>query len=71
MDILIAAIGFIVGIIVGRLLSAIRTRGVLVKVLDDCDGTATGLYLALNCLPEDLTSGEIAKFKVKETHSQK
>lgn len=41
------------------------------KVLDDYEDAAATLYLALNCQPDDLSDGDIVKFQVKETHSQK
>lgn len=71
MDILVVIISFIVGSILGRILAKEKTRGVLMKVLDDYDKSATGLYLVLNCQPDELKPGEIVKFQVKETHSQK
>lgn len=71
MDILLAVAGLIVGIVLGRLWLKAQTRGVLIKVLDDYDKSATGLYLVLNCQPDELKPGEIVKFQVKETRSQK
>lgn len=71
MDILLAIAGLIAGIVLGRLWSKAQTRGVLIKVLDDYEDAAAALYLALNCQPDELKSGEIAKFQVKETRSQK
>ena len=71
MDILVAVVGLIVGIVLERLWSKAQTRGVLIKVLDDNEDAAAALYLALNCQPDELKSGEIVKFQVKETHSQK
>ena len=41
------------------------------KILDDYEEAAAALYLALNCQPEELKPGEIVKFQVKETRSQK
>ncbi len=70
MDILVVIISFIVGSIVGRILVRERTRGTLMKVTDDYE-KASGLYLVLNCQPEELKAGEIVKFQVKETRSQK
>lgn len=71
MDILLAVVALIVGIILGRLWSRAQTRGVLMKVLDDYEDAAAALYLALNCQPDELKPGEIVKFQVKETRSQK
>lgn len=71
MDILVVVISFIVGSILGRILAKEKTRGVLMKVLDDYDKSATGLYLVLNCQPDELRAGEVVKFQVKETHPQK
>ncbi len=70
MDILLAVAGLIAGIVLGRLWSKAQTRGVLIKVLDDYEDAAA-LYLALNCQPDELKPGEIVKFQVKETRSQK
>lgn len=70
MDILVIIISFIVGSILGRILAKERTRGILMKVTDDYE-KASGLYLVLNCQPDELKPGEIVKFQVKETHSQK
>lgn len=71
MDILLAVAGLIVGIVLGRLWSKAQTRGVLIKVLDDYEDAAAALYLVLNCQPDELKPGEIVKFQVKETRSQK
>lgn len=71
MDILLAVVGLIVGVILGRLWSKAQTRGVLMKVLDDYEEAAAALYLVLNCQPDELKPGEIVKFQVKETRSQK
>lgn len=71
MEFIVAMITMILGFIAGRLWSKSQARGVLMKVLDDYEDAAVTLYLALNCQPEDLKNGEIVKFQVKETHSQK
>lgn len=71
MEFIVAMITMILGFIAGRLWSKSKTRGVLMKVLDDYEDAAATLYLALNCQPEDLKNGEMVKFQVKETHSQK
>ena len=71
MEFAIAIITMILGFIAGRLWSKSQTRGVLMKVLDDYEDAAATLYLVLNCQPEDLKNGEIVKFQVKETNSQK
>ena len=70
MNTLVVIISFIVGSILGRILAKERTRGTLMKVTEDYE-KASGLYLVLNCQPEELKPGEIVKFLVKETHSQK
>lgn len=70
MDILVAAAGLVVGIVLGRLWSKAQTRGTLMKVTDDYE-KASGLYLVLNCQPDELKPWEIVKFQVKETRSQK
>lgn len=71
MEFAVAIIMMILGFIASRLWSKSQTRGVLMKVLDNNEDAAVALYLALNCQPEDLKNGEIVKFQVKETHSQK
>lgn len=71
MNILIGIGILAIGIILGRLSSQAETRGTLMKVLDDYDKSATGLYLVLNCQPDELRVGEIVKFQVKETNPQK
>lgn len=71
MEFIVAIITMILGFIAGCLWSKSQTRGVLMKVLDNNEDAAAALYLALNCQPEDLKNGEIVKFQVKETHSQK
>lgn len=70
MDILVAIISFAIGSILGRILAREKTRGTLMKVTDDYE-KVSGLYLVLNCRPDELKPGEIVKFQVKETHSQK
>lgn len=71
MEFIVAMVTMILGFIAGRLWSKSQTRGVLMKVLDDYEDAAATLYLALNCQPDDLGDGDIVKFQVKETHSQK
>lgn len=71
MEFIVAMVTMILGFIAGRLWSKSQTRGVLMKVLDDYEDAAATLYLALNCQPDDLSDGDIVKFQVKETHSQK
>lgn len=71
MEFIVAMATMVLGFIAGRLWSKSQTRGVLMKVLDDYDKSATGLYLVLNCQPDELRAGEVVKFQVKETHPQK
>lgn len=71
MEFIVAMVTMVLGFIAGRLWSKSQTRGVLMKVLDDYEDAAATLYLALNCQPDDLSDGDIVKFQVKETHSQK
>ena len=71
MEFAIAIITMILGFIAGRLWSKSQTRGVLIKVLDDYEGAAATLYLALNCQPDDLSDGDIVKFQVKEKNKKK
>ncbi len=71
MNILIGVGILAIGIILGRLWAKAKTRGTLMKVLDDYEKAAAGLYLILNCQPDELKPGEIVKFQVKETRSRK
>lgn len=71
MNILIGAGILVIGVILGRLWAKAKTRGTLMKVLDDYEKAPAGLYLVLNCQPDELKPDEIVKFQVKETHPQK
>lgn len=72
MEILFVLLGLIAGIALAGICTKRQSAGVLMKVIDDYEGAALQLYVALNCMPSDLHPGDIVQFKVKEiTHPQK
>lgn len=70
MDILIILIALVAGIILERIYIRVRSIGTLLKVLDD-SGAGVQLYLALDCQPDSLKTGEVVKMRVKEVTPQK
>lgn len=70
MDILIALIALVAGVVLERIYVRFRFIGTLLKVLDD-SGAGVQLYLALDCPPDSLKTGEVVKMRVKEVTPQK